>query len=47
MGKLLITVHSCCLFPLPKEGLINPRVVIAVDNTYRFHTRIRRDTLNP
>ncbi|KAG5490589.1 hypothetical protein JKF63_00709 [Porcisia hertigi] len=49
MGKLIITVHKCKLYRPVSSGnfVVNPRVTVVVDGTYRFQTSIKKNTVSP
>ncbi|CCW63898.1 unnamed protein product [Phytomonas sp. EM1] len=47
MGKLTICVHKCDLLRSFQYPNTNLRVVISVDNTYRFQTRVVNGTHSP
>ncbi|KAG5464283.1 hypothetical protein LSCM1_00464 [Leishmania martiniquensis] len=49
MGKLTIKVHKSELYRPVSSGncVVNPRVTIVVDGTYRFQTSIRKNTFCP
>ncbi|KPA81481.1 putative C2 domain protein [Leptomonas pyrrhocoris] len=49
MGKLTIKVQKCQLYRPAVNGgsSINPRVTVIVDGTYRFQTRVKKDTFEP
>nr|CCM20020.1 hypothetical protein, conserved [Leishmania guyanensis] len=49
MGKLTIKVHKCELYRPVSSGnwVVNPRVTVVVDGTYRFQTTLKKNTFQP